>query len=137
MRLTGSLMKFTPKAALRMRQDQEGRAMWLVHHLVAHILNLPISEALLGGECFLILTLHYLILVCSINFVSASVHHLFSTTYDKSDDLTISALLTYLNAAIPLDKYEDFDTTEVVRAATQMRERGDALFEGDVLRLKI
>ncbi|KAF7968535.1 hypothetical protein HWV62_30147 [Athelia sp. TMB] len=71
-----------------------------------------------------------------INFVSASVHYLFSTTYDKSDDLTISALLTYLNAAIPLDKYEDFDTTEVVRAATQMRERGDALFEGDVLRLK-
>lgn len=80
---------------------------------------------------------HCLILLYSSKFVSASVVHLFSTTYDQSDDLTISSLLTYLNAAIPLDKFEDFDTTEVVRAATQMRERGDVTFEGDVLRLKI
>ncbi|PSR82562.1 hypothetical protein PHLCEN_2v5995 [Hermanssonia centrifuga] len=57
------------------------------------------------------------------------------TTYDRSDDLTIAALVTYLNAAIPTDKHEDFDTTEVTKAATAIHERGDILFEGDVLRI--
>lgn len=71
----------------------------------------------------------------SLNFVFNSVSYLFATTYDASDDLTISSLLTYLNAAIPLDKYEDFDTAEVVRAAALLQERGDVSFKGDVLRL--
>lgn len=136
MRPTGSPMKFVPMKIHHRGQGAE--AMWLLRRCGAHIHKRPISEALLGGECIAspITIEHCLILHCRSKFVSASVVHLFSTTYDQSDDLTISSLLTYLNAAIPLDKFEDFDTTEVVRAATQMRERGDVSFEGDVLRLK-
>jgi hypothetical protein len=49
--------------------------------------------------------------------------------------LTISSLLSYLNAAIPPDKHEDFDTAEVVKAAASLQNRGDIVFEGDILRL--
>ena len=68
------------------------------------------------------------------NFISFSVDFLFNTTYEATDDMTISVLLTYLNAAMPLDKHEDFDTSEVTKAAVAMHEKGKIAFEGDVLR---
>lgn len=70
-----------------------------------------------------------------IEFISRSVQYLFRTTYDHTDELTIAALVTYLNAAIPPDKHEDFDTTEVTKTAMVLRERGEFSFEGDVLRM--
>lgn len=48
--------------------------------------------------------------------------------------MRISALLTYLNAAMPLDKHEDFDTSEVVRAVTNLHEKGRLLLQGDLVR---
>ena len=66
-----------------------------------------------------------------------SVKYLFKTTYDHSDELTIAALVTYLNAAIPPDKHEDFDTTEVVKTAKVLRDRGEFAFEGDTLRMPL
>lgn len=68
-------------------------------------------------------------------FIFGSVEYLFSTTYESTDDMSISVLLTYLNAAMPPDKHEDFDTTEVVRAVAAMKEKGRVIFEGDILRL--
>ncbi|KAJ6522253.1 hypothetical protein B0H19DRAFT_1043543 [Mycena capillaripes] len=70
-------------------------------------------------------------------FVFASVEYLFRTTYEASDDMSVSALLTYLNAAMPMDKHEDFDTGEVVRAASAFaaREKDRFVLEGDMLRL--
>ncbi|KAJ7183758.1 hypothetical protein C8R46DRAFT_984966 [Mycena filopes] len=70
-------------------------------------------------------------------FVFASVEYLFRTTYEASDDMSVSALLTYLNAAMPTDKHEDFDTGEVVRAASALaaREKGRFALEGDMIRL--
>ncbi|KAJ6471826.1 hypothetical protein C8R47DRAFT_1297267 [Mycena vitilis] len=70
-------------------------------------------------------------------FVFSSVEYLFRTTYEASDDMSVSALLTYLNAAMPTDKHEDFDTGEVVRAATALatREKDRFVLEGDMLRL--
>ncbi|KAI0339386.1 hypothetical protein BDW22DRAFT_1336029, partial [Trametopsis cervina] len=70
-----------------------------------------------------------------LEFVSGSTRYLFKTTYSQTDELTIAALVTYLNAAVPPDKHEDFDTTEVIKAATTLRDRGEFVFEGDVLRL--
>ncbi|KAJ8584628.1 hypothetical protein M405DRAFT_773923 [Rhizopogon salebrosus TDB-379] len=69
------------------------------------------------------------------DFIFSSIAYLFMTTYDSSDDMTISSLLTYLNSAIPADKHEDFDTAEVVKAAAALQDRGDIIFEGDMLRL--
>ncbi|KAJ7030284.1 hypothetical protein C8F04DRAFT_961759 [Mycena alexandri] len=76
-------------------------------------------------------------------FIFASVDYLFRTTYESSDDMSVSALLTYLNAAMPTDKHEDFDTGEVVRGvsalASPAREQGRApgryVLEGDMLRM--
>ena len=65
--------------------------------------------------------------------MSRSIRHLFRITYERSDELTIAALVTYLNAAMPPDKHEDFDTTEVTKTAKLLRERGEFFFEGDVL----
>ncbi|KAJ4475068.1 hypothetical protein J3R30DRAFT_3294835 [Lentinula aciculospora] len=71
-------------------------------------------------------------------FVSHSIAYLFQTTYDcslnSSDELSISALVAYLNAAMPIDKHEDFDTAEVVRCVGALREKGKILLEGDVVR---
>ncbi|KAH7891025.1 hypothetical protein F5I97DRAFT_120467 [Phlebopus sp. FC_14] len=69
------------------------------------------------------------------SFIFSSIAYLFSTTYETTDDMTISCLLTYLNAAMPPDKHEDFDTAEVVKAVASLQERGDVIFEGDMLRL--
>ena len=49
--------------------------------------------------------------------------------------MPISALLAYLNAAIPQDKHEDFDTCEVVRGVVALQERGWMKLEGDILRV--
>jgi len=72
--------------------------------------------------------------MCSKNFIFASVDYLFTTTYESSDDMSISALLTYLNVAMPQDKHEDFDTSEVIKAAAALQEKGRVIFEGDMLR---
>ncbi|RPD64078.1 hypothetical protein L227DRAFT_571646 [Lentinus tigrinus ALCF2SS1-6] len=70
-----------------------------------------------------------------VEFVSRSIRHLFRITYERSDELTIAALVTYLNATMPPDKHEDFDTAEVTKAMTALHERGAFVFEGDVIRL--
>ncbi|OBZ73750.1 hypothetical protein A0H81_06217 [Grifola frondosa] len=70
-----------------------------------------------------------------LEFALRSVRYLFKTTYAITDDLTIASLGTYLNAAMPPDKHEDFDTSEVTKAAMALHERGDFMFQGDVLRV--
>ncbi|XP_006461516.1 hypothetical protein AGABI2DRAFT_136509 [Agaricus bisporus var. bisporus H97] len=69
------------------------------------------------------------------SFISTSISYLFATTYESTDDMSISTLLTYLNAAMPQDKHEDFDTSEVVKATTALQERGRIVLQGDILRL--
>lgn len=68
------------------------------------------------------------------NFIALSVDYLFASTYERTDDLTISALMLYLNSAMPQDKHEDFDTSEVSKAAMALQDKGRIAFEGDVLR---
>ncbi|TFK21655.1 hypothetical protein FA15DRAFT_69738 [Coprinopsis marcescibilis] len=68
-------------------------------------------------------------------FVANSIEHLMHTTYESTDDMTISALLGYLNAAMPIDKHEDFDTAEVVKCVSWLKEKGQVVFQGDVIRL--
>ncbi|KAK7453385.1 hypothetical protein VKT23_011649 [Stygiomarasmius scandens] len=68
------------------------------------------------------------------HFVYSSIAYLFTTTYEATDDMSISTLLTYLNSAMPPDKYEDFDTSEVVRAVSSLKEKGKILFEGDLVK---
>lgn len=68
------------------------------------------------------------------NFIHKSVGYLFRTTYSFGDEITIASLVTYLNSALPPDKYEDFDTVEVTRAAITLSKTGSYVFEGDVLR---
>ncbi|KAH9940791.1 uncharacterized protein BXZ73DRAFT_75337 [Epithele typhae] len=70
-----------------------------------------------------------------LDFVARSIRHLFRITYAGSDELTIAALVTYLNAAMPPDKHEDFDTAEVTKTMTALHERGSFVFEGDSIRL--
>ena len=72
--------------------------------------------------------------MCRTHFVHTSVTHLLSTTYAPSDALRVSALLAYLNAAMPPDKHEDFDTAEVSRAALALHAAGTVAHTGDVLR---
>ena len=68
------------------------------------------------------------------HFIASSIEHLFRTTYEITDDMTISTLLTYLNAAMPVDKYEDFDTSEVTKAVAFFHAGGRLTFEGDTIR---
>ena len=67
-------------------------------------------------------------------FISSSVQHLFRTTYEYADELSIGALVNYLNAAMPADKHEDFDVQEVTRAAASLAKSGVLIQEGDRLR---
>jgi hypothetical protein len=69
------------------------------------------------------------------DFVLSSIDYLFRRTYETTDDMTISALLVYLNAAMPQDKHEDFDTAEVTKTAAMLHEKGRIVFEGDLIRL--
>ncbi|KAJ7622045.1 hypothetical protein FB45DRAFT_870282 [Roridomyces roridus] len=58
------------------------------------------------------------------------------TTYEPAHDrLSISALLTYLNTAMPADKHEDFDTGEVVRAAAALAQAVSASVTADARRM--
>ncbi|KAH9851970.1 hypothetical protein C2E23DRAFT_860280 [Lenzites betulinus] len=68
-------------------------------------------------------------------FVARSIRHLYRAAYARADELTIAALVTYLNAALPPDKHEDFDTAEVTKAASALHERRLFVFEGDVIRI--
>jgi hypothetical protein len=68
-------------------------------------------------------------------FIFASIGHLFATTFESTDDLSISTLVAYLNIAIPQDKYEDFGTSEVTKVAAVLQDDGHLVFEGDMLRL--
>ncbi|KAL7280665.1 hypothetical protein ACG7TL_005604 [Trametes sanguinea] len=70
-----------------------------------------------------------------LEFVARSIRHLFRVTYEPTDELTIATLVTYLNAALPPDKHEDFDTAEVTKAATALHERRTFIFKGDVISL--
>ncbi|KAL1940721.1 hypothetical protein VTO73DRAFT_7762 [Trametes versicolor] len=70
-----------------------------------------------------------------LEFVARSIRHLYRVTYERADELTIATLVTYLNATMPPDKHEDFDTAEVTKAAMALQERGSFVFEGDVIRL--
>ncbi|KAJ7056811.1 hypothetical protein C8F01DRAFT_1155129 [Mycena amicta] len=75
------------------------------------------------------------------NFIWASVEYLFRTTHEASDDLSVGALLTYVNAAMPTDKHEDFDMVEVVHAASALtcsrdREHARYKLEGDMIRVQ-
>ncbi|KAF8224522.1 hypothetical protein L208DRAFT_1369278 [Tricholoma matsutake] len=58
-------------------------------------------------------------------FILTSITHLFSTTFDTSTDvLSVRALVAYLNAALPPDKWEEFDEKEV-KSALEGDECGD------------
>jgi len=72
---------------------------------------------------------------CRLNFTRHSIAYLFRTTYTPADALTIAALVAYMNAALPPDKHEEFDTAEVTRAAKTLHDRGSVAFEGDTLKL--
>jgi hypothetical protein len=69
-----------------------------------------------------------------LNFTRNSIVYLFRTTYTSVDSLTIAALVAYMNAALPPDKHEEFDTAEVTRAAKTLHDRGRVAFEGDMLK---
>ncbi|EEB98220.1 hypothetical protein MPER_02315 [Moniliophthora perniciosa FA553] len=72
-------------------------------------------------------------------FIHHSIHHLFSSTFSLSEDeLSVSTLLAYLNAAMPEGRWEDFDTGEVVRAVVGFRDVGREIveLEGDLIRVK-
>ncbi|ESK89579.1 hypothetical protein Moror_8684 [Moniliophthora roreri MCA 2997] len=70
-------------------------------------------------------------------FIHHSIHHLFSTTFSLSEDeLSVSTLLAYLNAAMPEGKWEDFDTAEVVRTVVGFS-REKVELEGDLIRVKV
>lgn len=69
-------------------------------------------------------------------FVASSIEFLFASTYEvATDDMPISSLVSYLNAAMPLDKHEDFDTAEVVKYVAGLKEKGRVVLEGDIVRL--
>lgn len=55
-------------------------------------------------------------------FIAVSIKHLFSTTYSRTDSLTVSALLSYLNCAYPEGKWNEFDFSEVVRGIGRVKE---------------
>lgn len=70
-----------------------------------------------------------------LSFTRHSIAYLFRTTYTPVDALTIAALVAYMNAALPPDRHEEFDTAEVTRAAKTLHDRGRVAFEGDTLKL--
>ncbi|KAL0064960.1 hypothetical protein AAF712_008083 [Marasmius tenuissimus] len=67
-------------------------------------------------------------------FVYSSIAYLYQTTYESTDEMSVSTLLTYLNAAMPPDKHEDFDTAEVAKAFGASGEKGRYVLEGDLVR---
>lgn len=69
-----------------------------------------------------------------LDFTRNSIVYLFRTTYTSADSLTIAALVAYMNAALPPDRHEEFDTAEVTRAVKTLHDRGSVAFEGDMLK---
>ncbi|KAF7303638.1 hypothetical protein MIND_00593100 [Mycena indigotica] len=69
-------------------------------------------------------------------FVWSSIRYLFCTTHASSDELTVSSLLAYVNAALPVDKHEEFDMREVV-VAVSAASGAEFVLEGDVVRPRI
>ncbi|KAH9988543.1 hypothetical protein BJV77DRAFT_964355 [Russula vinacea] len=69
-----------------------------------------------------------------LDFTRNSIAYLFRTTYTPADSLTIAALVAYMNAALPPDKHEEYDTAEVTHAAKTLHDRGSVVFEGDTLK---
>ncbi|RXW12139.1 hypothetical protein EST38_g13715 [Candolleomyces aberdarensis] len=67
-------------------------------------------------------------------FLASSIFYLLETTYEWCDDLTIPSLLTYINAAMPVDKHEEFARAEVVEHLVALYEAGVVL-EGDIVRM--
>ena len=49
--------------------------------------------------------------------------------------MTIESLVNYLNAAMPTDKHEDFDVTEVTKAASSLARAGSLVLQGNLVRL--
>ena len=49
------------------------------------------------------------------SFVLSSAEYLFRSTF-QCNDLTLATLLDFLNCAMPPEKYEEFDSLEVIRA---------------------
>ena len=69
------------------------------------------------------------------NFIASSVRYLFRATYERTDEMTIESLVNYLNAAMPTDKHEDFDVTEVTKAASSLARAGSLVLQGNLVRL--
>ena len=66
--------------------------------------------------------------------IHPQIHRLpISTTYSACDEMAITSLVIYLNSALPPDKYENFDTIEVARAATTLSKTDLYVVEGDIL----
>ncbi len=66
-------------------------------------------------------------------FIAHSVSYLFSTTYERTDDMDVATLVGYLNGAMPLDKHEDFDAAEVTKAVVLLDQRGDLAFKDNLI----
>lgn len=86
-----------------------------------------------------IITLQPHSLTCSLvrsyrlTFIYRSIRYLFGMTYEHSDDMTITSLMNYLNAAMPIDKHEDFDLAEVTKAVRGLSERGKIAVDNNEL----
>src|SRR5258708_24210480 len=119
-------------------------------HCTCHFYSLLVHcNRLLGGDLFVLFPTLYVLLPIHVfsrffwggcarnkrlNFTRNSIGYLFRTTYTPADSLTIAALVAYMNAALPPDKHEEFDTAEVTRAAKMLHDRGSVAFEGDMLK---
>jgi hypothetical protein len=83
--------------------------------------------------------LHLLVLIIPSppgkEFVARSIMHLSSTTFaNPEDELSICALVAYLNAAFPEDRWREFDTGEVCKIVWWMHARKMVRLEGVVIR---
>lgn len=63
------------------------------------------------------------------------MRYLFRTTYEKADEMTIESLVNYLNAAMPIDKHEDFDVQEVMKSVSTLARAGSLNLQGNLVRL--
>jgi hypothetical protein len=144
-----------------LRDDRAIRLLFVIpsltslsRHIARHLsLSLPLfpsraSQSPFGWECLILFpTLYILPPIYALSrffgggwteqrldFTRNSIVYLFRTTYTSDDSLTIAALVAYMNAALPPDKHEEFDTAEVTRAAKMLQDRGRVAFEGDMLK---
>ena len=66
-------------------------------------------------------------------FICSWITHLFQTSFEDDDYLTVPTVLTSLNASLPPGKYVDFDEEEVATAIGAGQRKGFVL-EGDIIR---